>query len=160
MKTAILPALAAAALLAAPVLADAAAPAFVATKTAGNEALRAGANALAKGKLELAASLSRQALNKGLSPSRKAAAYANLCAAEAQLGAEALPPACDEAIALEPDFAAGYINRGAARLLLGDAAGAQADLAEAVKLDPKSEEAAGNLKLAEAALGGARQASR
>ncbi len=42
----------------------------------------------------------------------------------------------DQAILLKPDFAAAYHNRGAARCLKGDIAGALEDLNEAIRLQP------------------------
>lgn len=75
--------------------------------------------AFKKGEYERSAAFSKRALKDGLSKSRKAIAYANLCSAEAASGnMEAAAEACDASLELQPGFEIAEANRSALTTLL------------------------------------------
>ncbi|PHR59247.1 MAG: hypothetical protein COA47_09805 [Robiginitomaculum sp.] len=106
-----------------------------ALKSNSNGKIRAGANAFQKGDFSKAAFFQKAALKSGLSKSRKAAAYTNLCAAEGALGnLEAAKTACASALELRPDAWQAANNSGVVEWLAGDHEAAAVTFASAVEL--------------------------
>ena len=121
--------------LAAPIAAaQDASPAFEVRKTT-NTAVKFSVAAFNNGDYSKAARYSRSAIAAGLSPSRRAVAYNNLCAS---LGAmeqnldEAID-ACDAAIALRPTLSEAHNNRCMIRMKQGDIIAAKADFETATQ---------------------------
>lgn len=98
------------------------------------------ARAFHKGKIDQSIVYSRMALKTGLSKSRKAIAFSNLCAAFGANGQldEAMT-ACNAALDLRPSHAYALSNRGALLWHAGDHDAARADFraAKAAKNAPK-----------------------
>lgn len=122
-------------------------PQFSVIRTSTNT-IAAGADAFKRGDLTKSESFSRHSLKSGLSKSRKAAAYNNLCAALGTKGdyASALE-ACDKAISLKPKKWQAYSNRAAVNLLKGEKKLAAEDLQIASTLSGKKANVTYNLAM-------------
>jgi len=125
-------------------------PAFVSQRTS-NGTILAGIKAFEKGKFAKAAVYQRAAIKSGLSKSRRAAAYTNLCAAQGAAGElEAAMNACEAALAIKPAAWTALNNRGVVQWLSGDTAAAAADFAAANAAGGNTEVAVQNARLASA----------
>ncbi|WP_146190629.1 tetratricopeptide repeat protein [Marinicauda salina] len=122
-------------------------PAFVAERTADRD-VSASATRVDRGDWRAAAHFAREALEGG--PARdEGAANVNLCAALANGGARGdVVEVCDAAVATSQDVWRAHTNRGAARWLDGDRAGAASDFARAAELAPGEAAVAHNQALA------------
>lgn len=123
------------------------APAFVGV-TAPNSDVRASQSRIERADWSVAEHFATEALESGTSSRNKAAAQINLCAALANQSSENTGEACDLAVAMNDERWEAYTNRGAARWLDGNAAGAAEDFARAAELGAGEAAVATNSALA------------
>ncbi|HAQ35707.1 MAG: hypothetical protein CMF74_02380 [Maricaulis sp.] len=124
-----------------------AAPQFV-TQTTTNGVIQLSARAFEEGNYDRAASMARQAAERPISPSRRAAAYGNLCAAESMLGNhDAAIAACEAAIEHRNSWEV-QTNYGSALYQAGRSAEAAAVFSYAAQIAPGEAATQANLALA------------
>ena len=102
--------------------------------TAPNSDVRASESRIERGDWSVAEHFATEALESGTSSRNKAAAQINLCAALANQSDANTAEACDMAVTMNDARWEAYTNRGAARWLDGNAAGAAEDFARAAEL--------------------------
>lgn len=135
-----------AAVLAGAANAQEATPQFVA-QTTTNGVIQLSARAFSEGDYARAASMASQAAERPISPSRRSAAYGNLCAAESMLGNhEAAIAACEAAIGHRNSWET-QTNYGAALYQAGRTAEAAAAFAYAAQIAPNEAVTQANLAL-------------
>ncbi len=111
--------LAAAAMLAPAVAFAGDAPTDLTVKSTTNAYVKMSVRAFNEGRFEDSANYSRRALKDGMSKSRRAIAYNNLCAAEAAQGnMDAAAEACADALELRPGLEIAEANQSALTVLL------------------------------------------
>ncbi len=94
---------------------DAGAMADYAVRSTSDVNIKMGVKAFKAGEFDRAVAFNQKAIKSGLSKSRKAIAYSNLCAALAAQGDRAAAvAACDSALALRPELKEAAQNRAAA----------------------------------------------
>lgn len=108
-------------------------PGFVAQSTA-HRSVRASAQRLERGQWRETAHFANEALSRRNAAPTMAAARTNLCAALANLGDDGAAEACDAAVETNEGGWEALNNRGAARYLAGNGAGAAEDFAAAAAL--------------------------
>lgn len=111
--------LAAAAMLAPAAAIAGDAPTGFTVKTVNNGYAKISVRAFQDGDFERSAAYSRRALEDGMSKTRRAIVYNNLCAAEAALGnMDAAAQACDKALEMRPGYDIAEANQSALTVLL------------------------------------------
>ena len=90
-------------------------------KSTSNAYVKMSVKAFNAGEFQSAADYSKRALKDGMSKSRRAIAYSNLCAAEAALGNdEAAAEACASALELRPGYELAEANQSALTVLFAE----------------------------------------
>lgn len=108
-------------------------PGFVAQSTA-HRSVRASVQRFERGQWREAAHFANEALSRRNAAPTMAAARTNLCGALANLGDAGAAEACDAAVEANEGGWEALNNRGAAKALAGDVAGAAQDFAAAAAL--------------------------
>lgn len=97
------------------------APTGFTVKSTTNSYVKMSVSAYKDGDYERSANFSRRALEDGMSKSRRAIAFNNLCAAEAALGnMDAAAEACMSALELRPNLDIAEANQSALTVLLAE----------------------------------------
>lgn len=118
-----------------------------ALQTTSTGIIQLSARKFERGEYRQAAAIALQATERGLTRSRRSAAWSNLCAARAMQGqAEAALAACETALELDASWEANN-NYAAALLRAGRLAEAQRHLAAAQRLAPDAPVVAANQSL-------------
>lgn len=121
-------------------------PQFV-SQSAGNRDVAASATRVDREEWRNAEAFGWRAV-EGTSEVVAGAAYVNLCAAVANRSQDQLMAICDAGVAMSEVTWAAHTNRGAARWISNDQAGAAEDFAAAAELAPEQDAVQHNLALA------------
>ena len=121
-------------------------PAFV-PQSAGNRDVAAAATRVERQEWRAAEAFGWRAV-EGASSTVQGAAYVNLCAAVAHRSRDQLMAICDAGVAMSEIQWTAHTNRGAARWMEGDLAGAAQDFRAAAELAPDEPAVRHNLALA------------